>query len=532
MERITLAVARNTEFLFTAAASFAGGILFQQVVGVDRYFAQALALTAIGLVVVCIFRKTCVYTSLRFTVSFCVAIILFFISLGILRSATAYRETDQLARYLDRRITLEGVVVREPERRANASRYIVEVESVGENPVEIVKDAALVLVSSFPHPVFSYGDRLRIRGILTVPKSFATESGREFDYAAYLDAKEGVGYELSFAAIELRDQVRAGNYVQHFLYALKQSSIDAIERTLPQPQSALLSGMIVGGKRSLPDDVKDVFTKAGLVHIVVLSGYNVTVIADAVRSVLGMLPRVFASGASLLAIALFAIMTGGEATVVRASIMAGIAVVGRATGRKFEAGRALVGAALLMVAHTPSILLHDPSFQLSCIATLGLVYFSPIIERRLPFVPNTFGMRTIVATTLSTHIAVLPLLSYMTGNISLSGIPANLLVLPIIPTLMVSGFVLLGAALVHPVIAIPAAFIAHLFLSYVLTAAEWFAGFPWSVISVVVPLWVVCGIYGVYLVVVIYTERKKPTDNVGLSLLLPASDRTVSESRS
>lgn len=145
---------------------------------------------------------------------------------------------------------------------------------------------------------------------------------------------------------------------------------------------------MLGVKESLGEGLEEDFVDTGLVHIVVLSGYNVTIIAEAIirtLSFVSVMAGIYIGG---IAIAVFAIMTGAGATIIRASIMAILALIARATGRRYEITRALFIAGFLMILENPYILLYDISFQLSFLATVGLIYLSPVFENIFKFFPK------------------------------------------------------------------------------------------------------------------------------------------------
>ena len=120
-----------------------------------------------------------------------------------------------------------------------------------------------------------------------------------------------------------------GGVVKRALFSLKGWLIGNISATIPEPDSSLLGGLLFGAKRSLGAEWLDQFRKAGIIHIVVLSGYNITIVANSVTSFFSFLPRVVGSAFGAVSIILFAIMTGGSATVVRSSIMALLVVLAK-----------------------------------------------------------------------------------------------------------------------------------------------------------------------------------------------------------
>ena len=258
----------------------------------------------------------------------------------------------------------------------------------------------------------------------------------------------------------------SGNKIVAALLFVKGTFLSSMRKTLPRAGRGTFGGIIWGEKHGVPDDLTEDFRNSGLVHIIVLSGFNMTIVAAGVMWFLGRFPlrAKFSFGAG--AIVAFAIAAGAGATVMRAAFMAILALVAKASGRPYAVPVSLSLAALLMLLWNPRVLLYDPSFQLSFIATLGLIYVSPIIERHLRLIPRAGGMRELAAATIGTQIAVLPLLLYMIGNLSLVSLPANLIALPVIPVVMLFGFLTAVAGLFGHLIAVPFAFFSHLLLSF------------------------------------------------------------------
>lgn len=193
---------------------------------------------------------------------------------------------------------------------------------------------------------------------------------------------------------------------------------------------------------------------------------------------------------------LFAIMTGGAATTVRACIMGLIAILGQYLRRPSAALRALVLAALGMVLWNPPTLIYDPSFILSVLATFGLITLSPTVEKYLWFVPEKFQLRSIASSTLSVQLFVLPALLYITGILSFVALPANLLALPVVPFAMLFGFLAGLLGLIHPLLGVPLYLIAEVPLQWMIGVATLAQALPFSSTTIPpYPVWVAVGIY-------------------------------------
>ena len=234
--------------------------------------------------------------------------------------------------------------------------------------------------------------------------------------------------------------------VHDFFAKWRQGILSLIQKVLQEPESSLLAGLLLGVRGVLPDDILHAFRVTGLVHIIVLSGYNVTLVAEAARRVFFWLLRRFNILLGILVVVLFVLLSGAQIAAVRAGIMAGIVLLARFLHREYEGIRALVFASLLMVLIHPAILLFDVSFHLSFLATAGMLLYAPVLDRIFTKVTDRFQLRSIISITVSTQLFLLPYLAYRIGEVSLVGIFANTLVLPLIPIAMLLGVVLLAMA--------------------------------------------------------------------------------------
>lgn len=402
-----------------------------------------------------------------------------FASLGMVRSAVADTPAPEaFMRDVKHRVSYNGVVVSDPDVREKNQRIALEVIS-GENKVGML--AVMPLSADV-----RVGDRVRVNGTLSLPQAFETDGGRTFRYDKYLQAR-GIRFLISFGSIYTVEPAPWYS-VPAALARVKHAFLDGLNRALPKPDSALAGGIVIGGKEGLGTALKDAFTRSGLVQIIVLSGYNVMIVAEWVMVFFALLhlPRrlqFFAGGAALL---LFVGIAGISATAVRAAIMAVIALYARATGRSYAASRALLFAVLLMLVWNPLYLIFDPGFGLSVVATAGIIWLAPIIEARLgrlrPFLAN------VVATTLAAQIAVLPLLLYNIGLFSLVALPANLLVNPFVPLAMagaaVAGVVGMTAGYFVPIIATIVGFPTLILMRYFIFVAEKSSALPYAAFTI------------------------------------------------
>ena len=382
--------------------------------------------------------------------------------LGILRYDL--RDSREGVKFLEEgiggRVVLSGEVIEDPQRQDKFTRAVLETDGVK-------------ILLTLPHyPEVKYGDILKLEGKLQRPENFS-----DFDWKAYL-AKDNIYFEMFLP--EIRSQGRGGGWwLKRWLLYSKHAYLDNLSKVLPEPHAAFLAGLTVGERSGFPAGLEEAFRKVGVIHIVVLSGYNISIISDNVSRVLQYLPvaKIFRAALAAFGIILFAILTGASATVVRASIMGLLLLWAKESGRIYEALAALFAAGFLMVVFNPKILIFDVSFQLSFMATLGLILLSPRLEKYFRWFPNFWKMREHLLATISTQIFVLPLLLSIGGTFSWATIPANLLILTAVPVTMFFGFLTGLAGFLSYGLSQIFSWPAYLFLSYELWVVNIFSSF-------------------------------------------------------
>ncbi len=400
----------------------------------------------------------------------------------------------------------KGVVTDEPDVREGNVHLTITFSNIREgSSTRQVVGTALIIAPRFP--AFAYGDEIVLTGIVKHPEVFTEKDGRVFDYPSYLRSKD-IRYQMLFPKMHKVGEGKASR-VAGVLFSIKAKFVGAIGYALPAPHSALLSGLLLGGKQSLGAAWLDKFRTAGIIHIIVLSGYNMTLVSEWLVVAFRFLGFYGSLSVGSIGIVLFAIMTGGGATVMRAAIMAVLVLLAKATGRNFDMGRALLLAGALMVLQNPSILLYDPSFQLSFLASLGLIYISPIVDRHTTLFKKMPIPREVFVSTLATQVMVLPLLLSQTGMFSLIALPVNLIVLPVIPLTMLLGFISAVVTLVLPPLGAIAAYPAYVLLAWILNVADYASQIPYASVAVTSVTPKVALVLYVLLVSAIWYEQRR-----------------------
>ncbi|HMN19082.1 MAG TPA: ComEC/Rec2 family competence protein [Candidatus Moranbacteria bacterium] len=263
----------------------------------------------------------------------------------------------------------------------------------------------------------------------------ATEMGG-FNYRMFLlkDGVDGMCAEAQLSLVEGDGDKSAAFLLNLVLDKLRKP----LEVSLPQPEGGLAAGMLFGKTDNLSENTKEMFARTGLTHIMAVSGSNVTVVGQyffVLALSLGMW-RSRASWAAAAGVVLFVLMVGFPASAVRAGIMALLALWARSVGRLSGAWRSLVAACALMVALNPLILRYDAGFQLSVLATAGMISLNPVATFFAPKAKVKKFFWEIFAATFSAQLFVYPLIAYSFGSFSVVALLSNMLVLPFVPLAM------------------------------------------------------------------------------------------------
>lgn len=456
------------------------GVLWRSFFLVNLYFVVLLGVIAVALVLFFSFISKNNWGILFsiFLLAFCFGIFRF--NMVDVPNPVVYESK------VGQKITFSGEIVDEPSIKENNQQLTVLINSRGRtsNSPDVRSPETEILLSTGLDEEYKYGDEINFTGTLKKPENFTTDQGKIFDYVNYL-RKDGILYVMSYPKIEILSHGN-GNIIQNALFMAKDKFLEKMNFAIRAPENLLMGGLILGEKSSFDQAMRQSFVNTGTIHIVALSGYNVTIVAEWIMKLFAQIPFVslgFGIGMGILTIILFIIMTGGSSTAVRAGIMATLALIARATGRNYDVARALILAGVSMVLLNPFLLAFDVSFQLSFIATIAVIFLAPRIEKYFQWVPERFQLRDIVSVTCAAYIFVFPFILYEMGNLSLVALPANVLILPFIPFTMMLGFLTGFAGLVWYVFAVPLGFISYLFLHYELAIIGFFSRLPFAAFS-------------------------------------------------
>lgn len=469
-------------------------------------------------VVVCGYEKTFVKTKKaerNRRVGVLIGASILFLALGVFRYSQANLNHSVLTEFANHQANGKGISVTtrgfvDGEMAISGDKgqlifYVTELEVPGQTI--LVDERTLLFLKAYP--TYKIGDTLSVVGALQLPDNFAPG----FDYVQYLKNKE-IRTTISYPKISMTSLVKLSilqrlkiSLYRH-IFAVKDSFQSAVSRSLPAPYSAYINGVLLGTKQDIPADLTDAFNKTSTTHILAISGYNITIIAEALLALLVFfMRRRQAFWVSVAVIIIFTIMTGAGASVVRAAIMGLLLLFANGYGRLYDPKNSILLAAGVMVLLDPLALRFDVGFQLSFLAVLGLMYVGPILEEKFRKIPELIGLKETVLMSISAQIMVAPLLAYTFNTFSLVSIPANLLVLPLMPYTMLFGFLTGMAGLIAGPLGQAVGLIAWVLSAFQIHVIRWLGALPFSAVTVMMSSFVLCILY-ILIIFAIWSLKK------------------------
>lgn len=440
---------------------------------------------------------------------------IFFFAAGWYVTALPEINPSHIAYYNEQQeVVVTGLVVDEPDVRDQSVLLRVEAESIIVSGGQLTPVKGLVLVTTPRFPIIDYGTQVQIIGNLETPGEGAT-----FDYKSYL-ARQGIHSQMSWPQLRVLAEDQ-GSFLYRTIFSFKAEAEQTIRELLPDPQGALLTGILLGNDQGLSPELADQFRITGMTHIIAISGFNIAILVGSVVS-LGR-PLFGSRRASILAlvvVCLYTLLVGADAAVVRAAVMGSLFIFSRRMmGRPTFAPASLFVAALIMTLLNPFIL-WDIGFQLSFAATLGLMlYADPMSRWTEARLLGLFGQETTrrlmgllseaVLVTLAAQVLTLPLIVGYFQQLSFVSLLANLFILPAQAGVMIWGALATLAGLVIPALGQVLAWIAWLFLSYTIVLVRFFSAIPGAAVSVDVPPGAIVALF-VLIFAITWLWRQRP----------------------
>lgn len=269
--------------------------------------------------------------------------------------------------------------------------------------------------------------------------------------------------------------------IQHhptIIASLRRRFAAGMQTALPEPLASFAMGLLIGQRATLPDDVKQNLLMVGLTHIIAVSGYNLTIMLDASRKILGKQSKRLSTLLSLTLMILFVLLAGSSASIIRAAIVSSLSMAAAYYGRKTRPLLLIMLAAAITAWLNPLYIWGDTSWYLSFLAFYGVMLVSPLLQNRLPKIVHNSTVLAVGLESICAEIMSVPFILFTFGQMSFIGLPANMLVVTLVPLAMLLSLIAGLAGMLAFSIAGWLAWPAKLLLTYMLDTAHLLADVP------------------------------------------------------
>lgn len=446
--------------------------------------------------------------------------VLFFVTafgiiLGQFSLSESLAQKEKFNEFISQNKNLVGITS-QVKQSENSQQIILDINEKDEN------FKIKIITAKFPE--YSIGQTLKVEGKIgeneVLLPSIENKIAKSFDLQLQNNLKSIDG-QISFPEISVLENSESKidlNPFQIFSFYLqnkKRDFVKSLDTLAPRSVASLAAGTTLGDDSLFSKEDLDNFRIAGLSHIIVLSGFNITILIVFFSYLflnlnLRLKVRTFLT---ILSIMIFIIFVGAEPSILRAAIMGGVLLLAHVSGRQYVAKQALFLSALVMMIFSPKIAVYDIGFHLSFLATFAILYLVPIFDGYKIFQKEKFknkfsqNMLEIFKLTLAVQIFVTPYIIFKFSNLSLFGIIGNLLVVPIVPIIMFLGFLIILFSFL-PSLAIFISYVSFIFSKHIFLVSEFISGFSFSKLNFNLSAFSMIIIY-VIIIFYIYFEKKR-----------------------
>lgn len=471
------------------------------------FFAALAVLTAAGI--------SAISRSSRFMLVLAIFAILGILIMKIEEQNPVYSSLD---RFIDKSIVIEGQVISSDDRGGKRELILQPVSLLHDNVRYDTGKAPHLLLRSFENrkvdgrdlaDTLRYGDSVRIAGHLEALRSPLNPGMPDF---REIRRSEGIGYAfLPFhhAAPVLTGQSGGISFIRYVLMA-RERMVSVIKSNHRGDSSGLLTGVIFGGSSELSEPVVRAFRKTGTYHVLSASGMNVAILIVAMVSLFKAFRQ---SGKKtvlpvIAVVVIYSIMAGGTPSVIRAAIMAVLAVCAGLVDRRHDLLNTLFVAVFIMLVFNP-LYVRDAGFQMSAAAVLGIVTIMPLMKPLIERMPYCLrGAVEAAAVSSAVQIAIAPILAWHFNQLSLLAPVCNIVIVPLVGFVLYCGLIEGVAGSFLPLLGALIAMISEFLLLLIIRSVEFLSNLPFCSICLPRPSLCCCVLYYLCLGLIIVESKR------------------------
>jgi ComEC/Rec2-related protein len=464
---------RQTTLLFYLCVSILAGL------GLARVFHYSAILIPLLLcsVAAFIFRKRNIVA----LVMLCLA----GLSLGLARGSVYMKHVASYNALYRKPITLRAIADTDAVY-GNQTQLSFDATNIEVIATKSQKLTGKIKVEGFGAPMVFKGDKLELTGKMTPTKGAAQA-------------------RMSYATFRV---IGSSNSP---LDSVRRRFVAALASTLPEPQASFGAGLLIGQRSTLPKETSDQLAIVGLTHIVAVSGYNLTIIIDAMRRLMGKRSKYQTTIFSLGLMLLFIALTGLSASIVRAALVSSLSLLAWYYGRTFRPLLLIVLAAAITALWSPFYVWSDVGWYLSFLAFFGILVVAPKIIVLFSKKDQPKILLAVLAETFAAQLMTIPIIMYIFGRFSLIGLFANLLIVPLVPVAMLLTVVAGLAGMIMPLISGWFAWTAKIILTYMLDMTVLMSRVPHASIKRATTLKQMLGMYAIIICLTLILGFKRKT---------------------
>jgi len=398
--------------------------------------------------------------------------------IGLIHGSNQKIELQKLESYVGKTIVVRGNIVEDPQRTARG-----DIRIVLSNIVINQNDYQGSLWITATSGEFKRGDALTIQDKMA----------------------EGFGtFQLSATYVTVLKHVPSNDP----LIALRDNFAASLRKYVVEPAASLGIGFVIGQKSTLPPELEEQLRIVGLTHLVVASGYNLTILIRFAKRIFERHSKFLVIASSVTLVVTFIALSGASPSMVRAGLVAGLSILAWSYGRTFHPIVLILYVAALTAMMNPLYLWADIGWWLSFLAFFGVLIISPLMLRLIYSGKKANPGVQLVSETFAAQIMTLPIILMIFGALPTLAIVANIISAPLIPFAMLLTTVAGVSAMVLPTLAPVLTLPAEIILSYIVAIVRTLSSQQWAMVEVSIGSTTMSSIYAMYIVIVLYVWNK------------------------